>query len=297
MTYRSWPGLFIIGTGRCGSSLLRRTLRDHPDAYLPQETHWIPILHDFFGRRPVRVENLFDALSQVYLARGKATYERILTDSGISDSELRAGVSERLGAAGSADLATFMTAFYDTLAARHGAHVWGDKTPDYGQCMGLLKELWPGARFVNIVRDGRDAALSMIQVPSFRYLVAWKAYYWPTLAWRRAYEAKAKRVEQELPLDEFFQLWRRRFLRIRDESRRLPAGDYLEVEYDALLSRPRPTLERICAHVGLEPATDWMETAAAAFRTEQLGKNRARPEYRELTARFGAELEQLGFAP
>src|SRR5437870_13279949 len=49
------PMPFIVGTGRCGTTLLRMMLDAHPDLAIPPETHFIPALARAFqdpSRRP-----------------------------------------------------------------------------------------------------------------------------------------------------------------------------------------------------------------------------------------------------
>ena len=58
-----------------------------------------------------------------------------------------------------------IAAVFETYAAEHGKERWGDKTPLYMQYLPLLERLFPDARFVHLVRDGRDAALSFLSVP------------------------------------------------------------------------------------------------------------------------------------
>jgi hypothetical protein len=41
---------------------------------------------------------------------------------------------------------------------------WGDKTPEYTRHLPVLRELFPSAQFIHIVRDGRDVALSGYQM-------------------------------------------------------------------------------------------------------------------------------------
>lgn len=287
------PGFFLVGTGRCGSSLLRRTLNHHQHAYIPQETHWIPILHDHLGRTPITIDQFFTAISSVFMAKGRSAYRRIQNDTQLDAATIEAGVAQRCP--GPADLVTFQTALYQTLAALHGKTLWGDKTPDYGLCMELLQSMWPKAKFVHIVRDGRDTALSMTRVLSFRYLVAWKCVYWPTIAWRKAYRAKQRKTRGELPLDDFFQLWRRRVERIRDEATRLAPGTFLELDYNQLLEDPEGTLKQVCEFVQLDVDADWLRTATAEYDPSNAAKNKTSKEYATLTREHGETLERLGF--
>ena len=56
-------------------------------------------------------------------------------------------------------------AVYESYAAVHGKRRWGDKTPMYMRHLTLLERLFPEARYVHLIRDGRDAALSFLQMP------------------------------------------------------------------------------------------------------------------------------------
>ena len=57
-------------------------------------------------------------------------------------------------------------AVFAAYAAERGKARWGDKTPLYMQYLPLLERLFPDARFVHLIRDGRDAALSFLSVPA-----------------------------------------------------------------------------------------------------------------------------------
>lgn len=54
---------------------------------------------------------------------------------------------------------------YRVLAAQSGKKRWGDKTPSYLEHVDGLIEIWPDARFLLLVRDGRDVALSIRKLP------------------------------------------------------------------------------------------------------------------------------------
>lgn len=286
------PGFFLVGTGRCGSTLFRKLLRQHPLVYVPKETHWIPLLHDRFGLRAIPASEFVAAVAAVSMAKGKSAWQRILGENDL-DAEAYASAMAAQPARSCAEWTRWL---YEDLAQRNQATLWGDKTPDYGHCMGLIATLFPAARFVHIARDGRDVALSMREVSSFRYQVAWEVNYWPAIAWNRAYEGRRAAAEGPLPLDAFFALWQSRLLRIRDEAQRV-AGSYLEIRYEALLGDPVGSLTAVASFLQLPPAAHWIERAAATVRSDNLRRNHADPDHRDLTRRHAATLSALGFEP
>src|SRR5262249_23223047 len=159
--------------GRSGTTMFRNLLRLHPRVHLPRETHWIPILFNAFGMRRVPIDELLALIQQVYMAKGRTAMERILQEEKLSVEDVVSQLRTLLPADGLASISQFMGGFYSLIGAHHDAEQVGDKTPDYGLCMTTLQTIWPEARFVHIYRDGRDVAMSMSKVLSFRLLAAW----------------------------------------------------------------------------------------------------------------------------
>src|SRR6185369_1122465 len=58
------------------------------------------------------------------------------------------------------DLPAVLRAFYGLYAETRGKPRWGEKTPGYVRRMQPIGELLSEARFVHLIRDGRDVALS-----------------------------------------------------------------------------------------------------------------------------------------
>ncbi len=61
--------------------------------------------------------------------------------------------------------AAAVEASYRAYAQERGKSCWGDKTPRYVESIPLLVRLFPEAKFVHQVRDGRNVALSYADVP------------------------------------------------------------------------------------------------------------------------------------
>jgi hypothetical protein len=200
------PAPFVVGMNRSGTTLLRMMLDAHPELTIPPETHFVPdVIRAMRGRR---------AKAQDALAAMKSHPE--WADFGFSDSEALAF----LGGAGRAGATAALRAFYEAYARRAGKPRWGDKTPRYVLKMPLIESALPETRFVHVIRDGRDVALSVLD-----------------------------RTVKDLDAAEVARRWRRKVERARTDAPRL--RHYLEVRYEALVSDPRAALEEVCEFIEL----------------------------------------------
>lgn len=210
------PPLFIVGCGRSGTTLLRLMLDAHPEMAIPPESHFIPRL--WGPRAASRTPAGFDTEMLI----GKLLRNRRFRDWGVPEGALR----ERVAALTDPDFASVIEAAFMAYADRHGAIRWGDKTPNYVEHIPLLAGLWPGARFVHMVRDGRDVAPSLREMP-------WAPDDFVSCA----------------------RLWRERVRAGRRHRHGLDPGRYLEVRYEDLVADTEGVLTTVCtfAHLDLRP--------------------------------------------
>lgn len=180
------------------------------------------------------------------------------------DPDIRTGdgvrncLEESILAAESMTVAQFHEAFHQCIFP--SARLRGDKTPDYGFFMAQLQTIWPKARFIHMLREGLPTARSMLKHPGCRLMVSAGFDNWCRLSFDRFY---SHYTIGEPSLDKFVASWSRRVSRIRDESRRLKPGSYLEVEYEALLREPAKSLTEIAKFLGADAAEDWLNSCAA----------------------------------
>jgi hypothetical protein len=210
--------LFLLGVSRSGTTLLRVILDRSPGIAVPDESFFIPLLARRHGRR-IDVERFLDDVARIPAIR----------DWGVSVSDVASRV--RAGMATGEAIA----AIYDVVADHAGKPRWGDKTPLYMRHLPLLERLFPDTQYVHLIRDGRDAALSFLQMPEGTFTRTWSH---PTTA------------------QHFACLWRREVGDARALGRRIGLRRYHEVRYEDLVADPEAVLRGICvfAEIPFEPA-------------------------------------------
>ena len=138
--------IFIVGTGRSGTSLLRALLNAHPNIYLTQEAGffmWLPRLR--------RAKTAADWL------RG---YERTAAGALLGPLPVQA----RPGAP-RAEAVEVVTALMQAKAARFGRARYGDKTPMHITRLAAIFDAYPDARVVHVVRHPVPTVASMMEMP------------------------------------------------------------------------------------------------------------------------------------
>ena len=213
------PYVFIVGCPRSGTTLLRRIVDAHPAiAILPVETHWIPKLID--AQLGVGADGRLTSDFVTALA-ARRTFSKLE----IGEAELAALVSRTDGT-----YSAVVSAIFDLCAARRGKCLAGDKTPGYVRSMPTLHELWPSARFVHLIRDGRDVALSAIN-------------------WERKQDDFERRFRtwRGDRVTTAAHWWRWHVESGRDAGARLDGRLYLEVRYEDLVAAPEKACRRVCA--------------------------------------------------
>ncbi len=142
--------VFILGAPRSGTTILRRSLSRAAGLFIPEETNFIPQLFPAFARhwqkgQPQAALNLLQR--QPVFAHRQLTLDLQTLDP-------RVPASQAYGHA--------IDALMLAAAARRSKLAWGEKTPAYIFSISRLAEWFPAARFVHVLRDGRDVALSQM---------------------------------------------------------------------------------------------------------------------------------------
>ena len=218
------PYVFIVGCPRSGTTLLQRMVNEHSETAITSESRWIAeCFEERRGLTPdgmVTPELISHLLANPRFERMHIGREKLLTL--IQDS-------------GAVSYSSFVTGIFDLYGTRKGKALVGNKTPAYVRKLDLLSTLWPKARFVHLIRDGRDVCLSVAN-------------------WPKVYQADkpgSYTTWGEDPVSTTGLWWELNVRLGRQVGQSLEAGSYHEVRYESLVSHPRKELRSLCAFLGL----------------------------------------------
>lgn len=198
------PMPFVVGVARSGTTLLRLMLDAHPELAIPHETHFLPVaLQEPAASR----ERFFELVTEF------PTWGDLKTPAEL--------FHEELPRVEPFDVRDGLRAFYRLYARTRGKTRWGDKTPTYSRHIRAIHEALPEARFVHILRDGRDVAVSLRPL------------------WFSPGES----------METLADYWVRHILEARGQGLGQPF--YLEVRYEDLIAEPVRELRRICDFLDL----------------------------------------------
>lgn len=224
------PYVFVVGCPRSGTTLLQRMLDAHPELAVANDTHFIS--------RAISKVTLGSISKACEPASKAALVEWTRNDRRFARLGLDAATVEQADRA-SETFPDFVTELYRALARRRGKRLAGEKTPDYIRHLALLHTVFPAARTVHIVRDGRDVTLSLLE--------------WANETkgpgrlelWRREPVAACA-------------LWWRFQVGGQRQAAGLPPTSYLEIKYEDLVADPAATLEPVTTLLGLPFAPEML---------------------------------------
>ncbi len=185
--------VFLGGEGRSGTTLLRVMLDAHPSIACGPESQF-----------------LADPKFRAFHEHFRNTWWRRAAGFGYEQDDLDDLVRD------------FARGWFETYMRRRGKRRWADKTPQTIHHLPYLWRLFPTARFVHLIRDGRDVACSILPQNWGPNTVEEAAERWVDCVWKGV-------------------------LHRADTER------YCEVRYEDLVQSPETQVRRVLAWMG----EDW----------------------------------------
>ena len=199
--------IVVYGAPRSGTTYLEQILNAHPDVFISHETRVFAWLHH-------ALDLTHDDRLVANQREGFVEYLRSVFPQMIRD-------------------------FYRGLAP--DARYWGDKNPHYADpfndgCLESVADLFPGSRFIHIIRDGRDVVSSLTRKRDADK--PWVTFEQAHFTWSRHVE-RGSTFGRTLPSERYFEL-RYEDLVTNDASLASEIFDFLGIE-------PHPDVDAFCA--------------------------------------------------
>lgn len=243
--------IFIVGTGRCGSTAFHRILGTHPQLmwlsgfaeefpHRPSWNRWAvtamgsPLLRRIFGTRIKPGENYGFWYTHAY---GFAEPGRDLVRSDVTPR-----VRKQVHAAIEPMLSPQRSRMLVKLTG------WSR--------IGFLNEIFEDAKFIHIVRDGRAVASSLLHINQWQ----WRGWYGP-YSWRYGPLSAEDQATWEASNRSFVVLaglqWRIHTRAIEAGRQALDPKRFLEVRYEDFCEQPLETCRRVLEFAELQRSADF----------------------------------------
>jgi hypothetical protein len=203
---------FIVGAQRSGSTLLRLILNAHSEIAIPEEARFLmPLLKESYLHYSFSGESLKALIDYLVLNPQFKLWNYDTTR-----------LFEQLSQMDRLTVRELIDCMYTSYSMSENKSRWGDKSLFF-RSIDVLYAMFPGARFIHIVRDGRDVFHS----------------------WRKIDPSKDNVAVTALD-------WCYKLYRIERSFERLPQENRMTVRYEDLLGQPQATIHSICSFVGVD---------------------------------------------
>lgn len=233
---------FVGGSVKSGTTWLQLLLDAHPQICCKGEGHFI----DYFA----------PLLKAAFDAHGKLITEK----NGLIFREIE-GYRGPTNQAFLYILASCISVFLVEQGKGGHALAFGEKTPNNVRHFGLLGAMFPAAKFINVVRDGRDCAVSC-WYHNQRVLPDWNGQKYGSL---------------DAFVEVFAKIWAAD-IQFADEFAAQNPARIMQVRYEDLITDTETTLAGLLAFLGVDTSDDVLAHCAEAASFRKLSRGRDRGE-------------------
>jgi hypothetical protein len=269
------PVFFVVGVAKSGTTWLMRMLDSHPEILCKGEGQ-------LFGaewRHDDRKQRQTKLVSSLYNALLDSEYLRLWIERSVWTRDGNA--DEHLDKLTRAAIQHFLS----EQLSESGKKTVGDKLLLLPEVVEEIHRIYPEARIIHLIRDGRDQAISMTHhvwnhasdQGGIRTLTPEEIYK------RDAYNANPEKVLQagesifaEARLRMAAEGWASRVSAAIEDGRTLFGDHYVEVRYEDLLEHPHEEMTELARFLGVETREEFIEQAVNSASFETLSKGRKR---------------------
>ena len=229
LKYAEQPGVFIVGSGRSGTTLLRLILDSHTDMAISDESEFLACFSRYrhiqvHAKEQINrvVDDLIHFFMEMYPGEQNQYWLNLI----------RRFQDEII--VSSASIVEILQSVYCVFIRESGKPIWGDNTPQYLFLIPFLKTLFPNIKIIHLIRDGRDVHLSMANLPWGPNNITMSAHYW------------------------------KHVMNTGEQYKQSHQGSWMDVRYEDLLQEPATCLSQICRFLDVtyEPSMlDFYKTA------------------------------------
>jgi len=271
------PVFFVTGLGKSGTSWLMRTLDGHPEVLCKGEGRFFAA---GWRRANLDPENDRALASTLYYALTHSEHLRLWVERSVWARE---GDADR-----HLDNLTRLATEHFLMGqlARTNKKFVGDKSPLLNATfIEEVSRVYPEAKVIHIIRDGRDQVVSMLHHLWNRSTDQGGVQVLTPgeLEKREIYRKDPRKLLEtgegmftEERLRQAAQSWNLRVGKTVEDGPALLGSNYAEVRYEDLLERPHEEIGRLAGFLGADTGDDAIERAVSSASFEKLSKGRER---------------------
>jgi hypothetical protein len=268
----STPVFFVLGQQKSGTTWLMRMLDSHPEILCRGEGRFFGASWRQKNLKQMRVQR---PPSSLYNALLDAEYLKLWIERSVwsknDDADEHLINLTRMA----------IDYFLQAELSKTGKRMVGDKSPLLTpETMKEVGEIYPEAKVIHIIRDGRDAAVSAVH-HTWNFGNPEKSS--KVSAKRRAYRESPQQMRErgesifagslitKLAAD-----WSTRVGRAIEDGPALLGDKYTEVRYEDLLKKPEQELEKLLGFLGVDTGEEAVRRCVRSASFEKLSKGRKR---------------------
>jgi protein-tyrosine sulfotransferase len=250
--------LFIVSSGRSGTTLLRSMLAAGGLIAIPPETQVIPLsIRRFYALQYLGWEDLSRLIIALFESHRHFPIWQVNLGAAYQVA-MSLPESER-------SLARIIEEVFRCYASQQfpEADIWGDQSPLNTLYLPWIKRTFPHGRYLHLLRDGRDMVASMMD-------------------------------RGGTSLEQSTWRWITSVKNAIDLQRQLPAEQFLEVRYEDLVSAPEPIMELICQFIEIDyrpiMLDFWKSPTTLEHRYHSFHRNLDRPVFTDSIGKWRTRL-------